>query len=382
MLRKPSWMSKAIPTSVVALVAISATQASHAAADSCLSAPNGAPPKGQHWYYHADRVKGLKCWYLHETVALPAANAVSAGADKLARPATSAETVRPAKRAASARPPADALAQPSDASIVGSNTSPSDEPSTAFAAPNPANTKTAAPLQPASDRTAAQSGAMPWTDPPPSVPVGVQDADATPSGGAAFAVSNSTDTRATTMHEETVVQHDSKPVSAAAPDNPSTNSMAGNLLIIASAAALAAAVSAAFAAIRRRKQVKAEPADFFPRFDSGPDRQRVGKLPVRKAHSPQSPSVRPSLIPEQLTTPRPFVAPWWQERVNQNQRDRLDQRAAAALGQDSRNRQSESSQASRDRAYADSSAAKGDHLWPDRLPDGAKRDAKARPHLS
>jgi hypothetical protein len=34
-------------------------------ADDCLAAPNSAAPQGSHWYYRIDRVKKLKCWYLH-----------------------------------------------------------------------------------------------------------------------------------------------------------------------------------------------------------------------------------------------------------------------------------------------------------------------------
>jgi hypothetical protein len=39
--------------------------------DSCVSAPGAAAPEGRHWYYHFDRVKQRKCWYLHATVPLP-----------------------------------------------------------------------------------------------------------------------------------------------------------------------------------------------------------------------------------------------------------------------------------------------------------------------
>lgn len=35
-----------------------------ARADDCLAAPNSATPKGSHWYYHTDRAKGRKCWFL------------------------------------------------------------------------------------------------------------------------------------------------------------------------------------------------------------------------------------------------------------------------------------------------------------------------------
>jgi hypothetical protein len=41
------------------------------AQDTCAIAPGAAAPKGQHWYYHIDRVQHRKCWYLHATMPLP-----------------------------------------------------------------------------------------------------------------------------------------------------------------------------------------------------------------------------------------------------------------------------------------------------------------------
>lgn len=47
---------------VILLPAMSAAQPR--AADECLSAPNAAPPAGQHWWYRTDRAANRKCWYL------------------------------------------------------------------------------------------------------------------------------------------------------------------------------------------------------------------------------------------------------------------------------------------------------------------------------
>jgi hypothetical protein len=41
-----------------------AVPANTARADECLTAPNSAAPKGSHWYYHTDRAKHRKCWFL------------------------------------------------------------------------------------------------------------------------------------------------------------------------------------------------------------------------------------------------------------------------------------------------------------------------------
>src|SRR5689334_5715525 len=51
---------------VISTSAEAATPAPQAAADSCLSAPNGATPSGSHWYYRLDRVTKRQCWYLRE----------------------------------------------------------------------------------------------------------------------------------------------------------------------------------------------------------------------------------------------------------------------------------------------------------------------------
>ena len=51
---------------VLTTAAEAATQATQAAADSCLSAPKGATPSGSHWYYRIDRVTKRQCWYLRE----------------------------------------------------------------------------------------------------------------------------------------------------------------------------------------------------------------------------------------------------------------------------------------------------------------------------
>jgi hypothetical protein len=63
-------MGKRIATATAAsaliglLVALGTQQAQAAPAADCISAPNGASPNGQHWYYHLDRAKNRKCWYL------------------------------------------------------------------------------------------------------------------------------------------------------------------------------------------------------------------------------------------------------------------------------------------------------------------------------
>lgn len=347
-MRNPSWTK--ISVSLVALAALYTSQQSPAAADTCLAAPNSAAPNGQHWYYRSDRATQRKCWFLRETITKPAATATapSAGADTSARPAAPVEAARPTKPAAPSRPPRDASAQPIGASSIDANSGDATPVSTA---PAQAEMESAEPFEPTSEPIVA---ATPWPAPQPA-PVGAQKSDATPSGIAPAVISNTTEVRAA-VKPEAVAQDDPKPVTAAAPDSPSTNSVAQDLLIIglaatlagavsviiamlrrrkpttkaanfnALAAALAAAVSANVAALRRRKVAKAKPADFSPRFGSKSDRQGIGRLSLqrRETKSPQSAPIQTSLVPEQLTMARPFVAPRRQERINRDWRARAE----------------------------------------------------------
>lgn len=56
------------------LAGIALTTASHGAvspAESCLSGPKGAPPKGGHWYYRIDRATKRHCWYVGDAKEKP-----------------------------------------------------------------------------------------------------------------------------------------------------------------------------------------------------------------------------------------------------------------------------------------------------------------------
>jgi hypothetical protein len=75
------------------------SQATQAAADSCLSAPKGgATPSGSHWYYRIDRVTKRQCWYLREES--------DTADDKFARaaPPASAPASAPAQASAAEEP--------------------------------------------------------------------------------------------------------------------------------------------------------------------------------------------------------------------------------------------------------------------------------------
>jgi hypothetical protein len=69
----PNRMGNFIATVVIGSLAGIALviAADGAAADNCLAAPNGAAPKGGHWYYRVDRAAKRNCWYVRAQSATP-----------------------------------------------------------------------------------------------------------------------------------------------------------------------------------------------------------------------------------------------------------------------------------------------------------------------
>jgi hypothetical protein len=64
-LKQTQSLAGAMSSAVLVLLASGISLALDArAADPCLKAPNAEAPKGMHWYYHIDRTKNRKCWYL------------------------------------------------------------------------------------------------------------------------------------------------------------------------------------------------------------------------------------------------------------------------------------------------------------------------------
>src|SRR4029077_8156743 len=58
----------AIFASVVAgtPVTIVASSSARAAAEDCLTEPQGQAPQGQHWYFRTERTSKQRCWYLRD----------------------------------------------------------------------------------------------------------------------------------------------------------------------------------------------------------------------------------------------------------------------------------------------------------------------------
>lgn len=72
-----------VVTTLVASSGVGTGAPANTVAGGCLSAPNSPAPAGEHWYYHIDRAKQRKCWYLRtqtarQTDAAPASEVVPA----------------------------------------------------------------------------------------------------------------------------------------------------------------------------------------------------------------------------------------------------------------------------------------------------------------
>lgn len=164
------------------------------AADTCLSGPKGAAPKGSHWYYRIDHATKRNCWYVRaegEKPAAPQNSALSQTSPQAVTPlqpsvanaraeAAPADVGQPNAVAAETAPPAAANnAQGSDApaadggqSMVASRwldqagadmaTGSTPEPADSGASVNsPAPPAAVAPLAAANARSASPSGSVP-----------------------------------------------------------------------------------------------------------------------------------------------------------------------------------------------------------------------------
>jgi hypothetical protein len=95
----------------VIATAEAATPATQAAADGCLSAPQGATPSGSHWYYRIDRVTKRQCWYLRQE-SDTAEDKFARAAPPVSAPAAAAEEpAAPPQRTITRKSIADARAE-------------------------------------------------------------------------------------------------------------------------------------------------------------------------------------------------------------------------------------------------------------------------------
>jgi hypothetical protein len=279
-------MSAPPATAALLVALVGGHDFAHAAPNDCLSAPNGAASKGQHWYYHLDRAANRKCWYLRDigtAAATPSAAAASQQADN---PAPAQPAAAP-----SSSPPAAASAA---AAFGGA------EARAPSAAATPVDAQAAVPPPPAATSGAAKV----WSDPsPPAAPVA--NTAVVPSQPAHADVADPPVRRAPAKKRATAAPA-TQPDAAAPVSDKATTSVAQNVLVMLLAALLAGAVFAVFAVLRRRKPVTIRAAGSGPRFGSRPERNDGLwlKWPRRGDDAPSAAPIQKSLIPQQVSVTR------------------------------------------------------------------------------
>ncbi len=153
-----------------------AVPAKTAHADECLTSPKSTAPKGSHWYYHVDRAKHRKCWFLRvldsSTQAKTAKDTSSTTDDDAAKKSAAAAADTPASTSASVKAPPLPPVRPQSAPT---RTATTDEPvgqsaqNESATPPKPEATapQTAASSQPGVQAPAAGlAAATVWSDPP------------------------------------------------------------------------------------------------------------------------------------------------------------------------------------------------------------------------
>jgi hypothetical protein len=160
-----------------------------ARADDCVAAPRTTAPTGSHWYYHTDRTKRRKCWFLgpvgkwaqHAAAKASIATTV-AHASAVEKPTTASAGALNSTSAGGSAPPSPPLkAWPAP---VSSATTPNPtEQRVQDGSTAPSIPKTPTPGASASWQTSAQTaGAAPaativWPDPTPAAPVKAQSSN-------------------------------------------------------------------------------------------------------------------------------------------------------------------------------------------------------------
>jgi hypothetical protein len=255
----------------VIAAAEAAMPATQAAADSCLSAPQGTTPSGSHWYYRIDRVTKRQCWYLREES--------DAGDDKFARaappasaPASAAEEpAAPQQRTITRKSIADAraewISQPTRAEpIPTARVEP--RPVAAVAAPAVQNSPRAAMpnvLAP------APLSSMRWNDAPvmraSTTPTDLQLAAATPPAGQ---LPQAAEVQLTAVDQAAPAAAELAP----APAKPKA-SLQKLLLVIAAALALAGLTVSAIVRIGRMRARRAMRRKRRAMWDSAKTKRRT-----------------------------------------------------------------------------------------------------------
>ncbi len=216
-----------------------AVPANTARADECVTAPKSVTPKGSHWYYHTDRAKGRKCWFL-----LPLQQPAQHTTARPASSASSATDPAPAKKTATAGAPISLSAagnaphsRPRKAEPAATGSVTEQEP-----AQKPGENETAKPSTPAEPGApasapaetiapaAAAAPAIIWPDPPAVAPVAVQERRSAASEVPTSSTPPVTDARAS--HDSAVAARDAAPTAHASMIAPSPEGTLAEILLI------------------------------------------------------------------------------------------------------------------------------------------------------
>jgi hypothetical protein len=154
---------------------------SAARADDCSPAPRSVAPAGSHWYYHSDRTKRRKCWFL-APLGQPGQHRAAKGPSAATRGTRTSAVEKSATASAGALKPVSADGNTAQPMPVGSAATREpvqqrvQDTSTA-----PSNPWASAPLASASPQISAQAGGVApaativWPDPTPVAPVKAQE---------------------------------------------------------------------------------------------------------------------------------------------------------------------------------------------------------------
>jgi hypothetical protein len=197
--------------------------ANTARADDCLTAPNSDAPKGQHWYYHTDRKKGRKCWFLR------------------ALPGTHADAVKKAATVGNAPPLPPLKPQSASASNATTREPVGQEQSAAPSAPDAPASQASVWTQPGAQAPAhapvaasvwADAPTIVWPDPPKIATVAVQKPNSVPSNARPDTVPAAVEAR-TSQDSESAVRGGLPTVSAAQMAAPPGGTLVETSLVVA-----------------------------------------------------------------------------------------------------------------------------------------------------
>jgi len=188
-----------------------------ARADDCLTAPNSDAPEGSHWYYHTDRKKGRKCWFLrtldgttrHTAARSKSATAPTTHAGAVKKPATASAATHASTNAGGNATPSSSVETQSASTSGAATREParqhSQEQNTAPSAPGTPAPQESVWTQPSAQApAAAPPAAIVWPDPPKLATVTAQKPNSVPNHARPDTVRAAVDARASQASEGVV----------------------------------------------------------------------------------------------------------------------------------------------------------------------------------